>query len=358
MNKAAARAHFADVVRWSNEARFERRRVLLSVLATALPIGAGLWSAHPALGYVVALGAVLMAGEPATSPGEHHSLAMAVLPAVAAVIVAGGIAHLPGAEAIMIALVACAATLVNYSRPAAVAGVRFIVFLVLNLGLIGAHGAHGRGAALMFGIGALWRTALRMLARRGRTHTAADTAPNAPPARTPTPRQRRIHLRRMLATLAGWQYPLRLALGLAAACALRDLWPRHHYDWIVLSVVLMTPRVVEHLPVAITQRALGTLAGVLLAGALLHAGLPHGALALLVCVFGALAPLARSGNYAAYCALSTPLILLALSASGPVADGLLVDRLVATLAGSAIVAVANLALDAALRRAASSPKSP
>lgn len=342
------RAHVAEAFRWSDDARLDRRRILFSLASIAIPVVVGFWAGHPSLGYVIGLGAMLLAGEQGErADGHSHTLIASLLPVLLAVAAAAGIARLPFAEVLMIALVVPAATLVNYSRPAAVGGIRFIVFLVLNLGLIAGHGAQGRGAALMFGVGALWRLALRLIARR-RPVAAEAPSDTVPAEREPTPRQRRIHLGRMLRSWQGWQYPLRLGLGLAAACAIRDLWPGHHFDWMVLSIVLLNPRALEHVPVHITQRAVGTLIGVMLAGVILYAAPGHAVIAVLVCLFGTLAPLLRPGNYAAYCVFATPLILLAMDAGGSLDPTLLVDRLVATLAGSVIVVGANVLMDRVL----------
>lgn len=76
---------------------------------------------------------------------------------------------------------------------------------------------------------------------------------------------------------------------------------------------------------------------IMLAGVILYAEPGHAVIAVLVCLFGTVAPLLRPGNYAAYCVFATPLILLAMDAGGSLAPTLLADRLVATLAGSVIV---------------------
>ncbi|SKB26977.1 Predicted membrane protein [Luteibacter sp. 22Crub2.1] len=343
------RSHLAEAFRWSDDTRLDGGRIVFSLASITIPVVIGFWAGHPSLGYVIGLGAMLLAGEQGERADCHsHTLIASLVPVLLAVAAAAGIARLPFADVFMIALVIPAATLVNYSRPAAVGGIRFIVFLVLNLGLIAGHGPQGRGAALMFGIGALWRLALRLIARHRRI--PAELSSDAVPAeRQPTSRQRRVHLGRMLRSWQGWQYPVRLGLGLAAACAIRDRWPGHHFDWMVLSIALLTPRALEHVPVHITQRAVGTLIGVVLAGIVLYVAPGHAVIAGLVCLFGTLAPLLRSGNYAAYCIFATPLILLAMDADGALEPGTLVDRLVATLVGSLIVVGANVLMDRMLR---------
>ncbi|WP_332877869.1 FUSC family protein [Massilia sp. S19_KUP03_FR1] len=352
-NPVALRRHVAQVLQWSGAARVERSLMLVSFLAVAVPIAAAVLLKRPDSGTIVALGAVLLAPEPTPgSASDDGTILGALLPAGAAMAAASVLARLPDADVLMIALITGAAALVNYSRPAALAGLRFIVVLVLTLALIGPHAVHG-GAALLFGSGVLWRTALQLLGRYWQTDPVPVPVPVPATAarRVPTPRQRRAHLRRQLKTLQGWQYPLRLAAGLAAACAVRAIWPQHHVDWLVLVIVLMTPRTIEHLPVAVTQRVLGTLVGVGLAGAVVYAGLPYAALLMLLCLCGTLAPVARRGNYAAWCALSTPLILLAMDAHGPIGAGMLADRVAATMLGGLLIASANLAMDGLLRLA-------
>lgn len=349
------RRHLAQVLQLSGAARGERTLMLMSFMAVAAPIATAILLKRPSLGAIIALGAVLLTPEPTqSSASEHGTILAALLPPGAAMAAASILARLAGADVLMIALIMCAATMVNYSRPAAVAGVRFIVVLVLTLELSGPQAVHA-DAALVFGSGVLWGTALQLLGRHWQTDPVP--APATEQQRAPTPRQHCAHLRRQLKTLQGWQYPLRLAAGLAAACAVRGMWPQHHFNWLVLAIVLMTPRTIEHFPVAVTQRLLGTLAGVCLVGAVAHAGLPYAALLLLPCVCGTLAPVARRGNYAAYCALSTPLILLAMDAHRPIGDGMLADSLAATILGGLLIASANLGMDGLLRLAPRHPDS-
>jgi Fusaric acid resistance protein-like len=146
-------------------------------------------------------------------------------------------------------------------------------------------------------------------------------------------------------TLAGWQFPIRLVLGLGVACGLRALWPAHHYGWIVLTVALLTQRQVEHLPVKTIQRTLGVLLGVALTWLIVTRVTGPAGLGLLICVLAPAAALARARSYLAYSALSTPVILLVIDFGRPVQTALLADRIIATLAGAAIVVALNLAFD-------------
>jgi uncharacterized membrane protein YccC len=121
--------------------------------------------------------------------------------------------------------------------------------------------------------------------------------------------------------------------------------PSHHYGWIVLTVALLTQRPLEHLPVKIIQRTLGVLIGVALTWAILAWITAPILLGVVICLLATAAAAARARSYLAYSAISTPVILLVLDFGKPIQTALLADRLVATLAGAAIVVALNLALD-------------
>jgi uncharacterized membrane protein YccC len=214
--------------------------------------------------------------------------------------------------------------------------------MMLCASLLESAGAHRGTAALLFGVGATWNLAIRAMLTIGNRRPAPTPAPAKPP---PTPAQRRAYFRRTLRTLAGWQFPIRIATGLTLAEAIRHFWPTHHFGWIVLTVALLTQRALEHFPVKITQRALGTAVGVAVSYAILVAAPSHLVLAVLVCLLAILAPFARAGNYLVWSAISSPVILMVMDIGRPVETMLLTDRLLATLAGAAIVLGMNFAMD-------------
>ena len=112
------------------------------------------------------------------------------------------------------------------------------------------------------------------------------------------------------------------------------MWPGHHLNWIAITVVLLTERALEAFPVKITQRALGTLIGVIVAEALEASGVAAALPALVIAVLATGRPLLRANNYLAYTAVTTPLILLILETGRSPDTSLFVDRLAATLAGA------------------------
>jgi hypothetical protein len=306
-----------------------------------VPVVAGWALGRPDAGFTVGLGAVLLAAAPvaAGTAGEAHGPVAAAVPALLAVLAATAIAATPTPDTLLIAVVSLAALASGYSRPLAVAAIRFAVYLVLGAGLLDAAGAHRGATALVFGVGALWNIALRAL-----LHDRAEAAPVAA-ARTPTPAQRRAHFRQTLRTAAGWQFAVRLAAGLAVASALRHHWPERHFYWIMLTVALLTQRPIERLPVKTVERLLGTLAGVGATWLVVLAAPSGAALAVAVCALAAAVPVARARSYLLYSAVSTPLILLVLDLGRPIETALLTDRLVATLIGGAIVIAGNVAAE-------------
>jgi len=340
---------------WSAAERIQARSVVVAALGMTVPVLVGLAMRQPDTGFTIGLGAMLLAGETpnAGAAGERPSPGSALLPAALAVGIATVIATAWWADIIMVSLAGAAALVSGYSRPVGVAAIRFIIYLVLSVTLLQSAGAHQAGAALVFGLGALWNLAVRFMLRP--RHGKPETLPSPPP-RAPTPAQRRAYWRGTLKALAGWQFPIRLVVGLSLASALHSLWPSHHYGWIVLTVALLTQRPLEHLPVKIIQRTLGVLIGVALTWAILVEVAAPVLLGALICVLATAAAVARARNYLAYSALSTPVILLVLDFGKPVHPALLVDRLIATLAGAGIVVVLNLVLDRLTPAAATGAK--
>jgi hypothetical protein len=336
--------HLREVLSWSGEEPLRPRAITVAALGMAAPVLVGLALGKLEAGFTIGLGAMLLAdGSSAAGQSEaagRPSPMSAILPAALAVVSATLIAGSPWTDVAMITLAGAAAAISGYSRPVGVAAIRFIIYLVLSTSLLDSAGGHRTGAALLFGVGAIWNVIVRlMLGRGGRPPPAAQAG------RTPTPAQRRAYWRRTLRTIAGWQFPIRIIIGLCVASAARHLWPGHHFIWMVLTVALLTQRPIEPFPVKITQRLVGSLLGVAATWAIVFWTPPPIFVAVLICVLGVAATLARSRNYLVYAILSTPVILLVMDFGRPVAASLLGDRLIATLAGGVIVVLLNLVLD-------------
>jgi cytochrome c oxidase subunit IV len=324
------------------------RTILIAALGMGVPLVVGWALGRLDAGLTIGLGAILLAGaaeaSSAASPDGRSAIA-ALVPALLAALAATAIGGASWSDPAMIALASLAALLSGYSRPLAVAAIRFAIYLVLSVGFLDGAGGHRGDVALVFGLGAMWNIALRWLLAR---HEPVEAAP--PPGRVPTRAQRTAHFRKTLRTLAGWQFPLRMGAGLGIGSVVRHGWPAHHFYWIMLTVALLTQRAIEHVPVKTVQRLLGTFAGVGLAWAILAE--VHGwvMLAGAACVLAAIMPVARTRSYLLYAIVVTPLILLVLDLGRPIAPGLLVDRLVATFIGGGIVIAGNVVLDRVMAR--------
>ncbi|HTV71890.1 MAG TPA: FUSC family protein, partial [Rhizobiaceae bacterium] len=276
---------------------------------------------------------------------EAAALAPAFLAASLAVLCAG---HGRLTDAALVLLVGIAATFGGFSRAMAVATTRFILFLiivsaaVMPMQVVGAKEA--AGFLVLVTVGALWTSMLSLgLGAVVQRHRRTDvTIPPLKP--TPTLHQKYARWRCSLTNLAGWSYPIRLAPCIAIAAAIDVAWPGHHPHWVGLTVAILTQRQIQPVAVKTTQRALGTAIGVAVAWIVLHSGLPSWALAGTVGFLAGARPLLRVRNYLAYSAVMTPLIVLIIDAGRAPDSGLLLDRLVATLIGAALVVGANLLL--------------
>lgn len=345
--------HLVPALAWSRVEKTDARTVAVAVMGIVIPVLVGLATGKPGTGFTIGLGAMLLAGEGATAAaGPRPSQLSAILPALLAVVAATLIADWSMRDVATVALPAFAALLSGYSRPLAVGAIRFLVYFVLCLSLLGASGADHAVAALLFGVGALWNLIVRaMLSSR---EPGIDQAE----ARTPSPAQRRAHFRRTFTTFAGWQFPLRVAAGLTAALGIRNLWPDHHFAWVVLTVALLTQRPLESFPIKVTQRVLGTIIGVATTWAILAANPPPAVLGLIICLLAVAAPFARAGNYLAWAMVSSPAILLVMDIGHPIDLALLADRLLATLAGAMIVVSLNSVAGIAIWRSAKPAATP
>jgi len=333
-----------EALHWAPDPATDRRNLAVAALGMMVPVMVGLASGRLETGFTIGLGAMLLSETP-SAPGavatERPSPLSAILPAALAVVVATLICGGVWTDPALVLLAGAAAAVSGYSRPVGVAAIRFIIYLVLSVTVLQSAGDHRSAAALIFGLGALWNVVIRRLL----IMPGAEAKPVEPPGRQPTAAQRRAYWRRSLRTLNGWQFPIRMVAGLGVASALRQLWPSHHFGWIVLTVALLTQRPIEHLPVKTIQRGLGTALGVALTWAVVTWVTSPVLLAVVICVLAIAASVARSRNYLAYAAISTPVILLVLDFGKPVQTSLLTDRLIATAVGAVIVISANVVLD-------------
>lgn len=343
MAKQNAKSHLAAAFRWSAAPETDWVAILASAIGMAAPIllGAAIGRLAPALS--VAVGSLLVGGVGACGGWRAQAAALiaALVPAAAAAVVAVVVAgHGWPSDAAVVVLAGFAGALAAMGRPVAGMAIRFILLLIITMAV--ADNVPDRaGLLLLMAVGALWTSILSLVLgalARVAGHRALPEETAAPPPL----RQRLARWRRALASLTGWQYALRLMLCLSIAGLLRWLWPGHHLHWIALTVALLIEWQVDAFPVHTTQRALGAALGVLATGVLLIATPPDWLLIAAMGVLAGLRPLLRARNYLAYSAVMTPLIILLLDAGAPPEAGVLIDRLIATLIGAALVIATNL----------------
>ena len=311
----------------------------VTALGMGVPILIGVLIGHPNIGLAGSVGGMWVGNSPrGTTLREHgRMLRDIVLAAFVAVVVAVTIAQ-RGLWTDLWLVLACgiAALVGGFSRPMAAASQRFIVFVTIGIGI--ASHTHNRTAlAVIVTQGALWTAfcalAIGVAARRwniGRSETP-DRGSAA------TFRQKFRRWRGTLRTAQGWNYPLRLAVCLSLAAAIREAFPQHHFSWIAVAVALLTQRQAQGLTLKVSQRALGVAAGVLGTELIAARPLPGWALVAIIASLAALSPWLRKRSYLAYTAATTPLIMLLTSGGATIGQGLLIDRLIATLIAAALV---------------------
>lgn len=343
MKPNGAKKHLIDAFRWSAAPRTDWVAMLGAALGMAVPILLGAAIGRLGLGLGMAVGGLLVGGISAGADwrAQARALAAALAPAALAAPVAVVIVgHGWVSDAAIVVLAGAAGAVAAMGRPVAAMAIRFILLLVITVAV--AETVPDRTVLLLLIIiGALWTSALSLVLgalARAAGHLAA------PEERAPamTLRQRLTRWRRTLTRLGGWQYALRLMLCLSVAGLLRWLWPNHHLHWIALTVALLAEWQIEAFPVRTTQRALGTVFGVLVTGLFIVFPAPSWVLVVLMGALAGLRPLLRARNYLAYTAVMTLLIILLLDAGRTPERDVLIDRLVATLIGTGLVIAANL----------------
>lgn len=342
------RTHLSEAIQWSRATGTELLESLAAGFGMAGPVLLGASTGHLPAGLAASVGALTMGGTDIGSGirAQIRGIADALVPTAIAALVAVVIAgHGWLTDLVLICLVGFAATIGGYSRPVAVATTRFILFLIMIVHVANEAKDHS-GFLLLMATGAFWTIILNIafgMLARSRRH--ADQTARALSLITPTSAQKMKRWKSNLTKLAGWQYTLRLILCLGVASGLRMLWPEHHFYWIALTVALLSQRQVEILPVKVTQRALGTALGVVAASLFVfHRPSDLGIFAG-IALLASVRPFLKARNYLAYSAIMTPLIMLIMlimDAGQPLGMNVLLDRLLATCIGAALVVVANI----------------
>ncbi len=330
----------SDVLRWTPATPPDVSQIIAAMLGLAGPIIAGVATDHLRLGMVAAIGGLALggAGQGATLRQRALALAAALLAGCAAILTGTLIANHGGLIVVAVPAVAALAGLVGgISLPTAREASRFILFTTIAAGL-SAPEVRPPGMTLLFFLGGTWTLGLSLLlhavfGRAKRTAASSATAVRRP--------RRPVALllsrwRESLFHLSGWQYPIRIWSCLTVAEAIAQIWPGQHGQWIAVTVAIVLGRRLPAPPTRLLQRALGTMLGVIVAGLLVFWTPPPLIVTCEIAALAAARPVLRAGNYAAYAVVMTPLIVLLLDFGQVVSAGILVDRLMATIAGCLI----------------------
>lgn len=338
------RSHLAEMFHWSADTEVELADMAASAIGMAGPVALGALMGDLHTGLTASIGALAMGGAAmGTSLLTQGQEFLKALVPVALATLAGGLlaGHGWGTVIGIVSLAGVAGLIGGYSLGMVSASARFIIFLLMALNLA-ATVPHPLSLFGLIAAGAAWTAFVSMivaslvLAHRGGVLAMEKSLPSSA-----TAQQKFDRWVASLTRFTGWQYVLRLTVCLAIAGAIQVLWPQHHTYWIGLTVALLTQRVVEALPVRTTQRALGTAVGVALAGLMIAYEPSPAVIVLVVALVAGVRPLLKAKNYLAYSVIMTPLVIILLDGGHAPQAGLLFDRLGATLAGAALVIMAN-----------------
>ena len=330
----------ADILRWAPATGPKAWQVTAAMLGLTVPILVGVVTDHVSLGVAAAIGGLALGGAAQESQSlllQASTLTAALVAGCAAILTGTFIVHQGSLIIVAVPALAALAGLVgSVSRPMARQSTRFIRFTIIAANL-SAPEIKPLGVLLLFFLGAMWTLSLSLLLRAvfGKAKRAAQASSAA--VQDPRPPTTLLFKRwlRSLSTFSGWQYPLRIGWCLTAAETVAWVWPGQHGQWIALTVAIVLDRSPVAPPTRLVERALGTVLGVVFASLLLIWTPPQ----LLydsdrsACCRASGPP---RGNYTAYAAIMTPLVILLLDFDQTPSAGILLDRLMATIVGCLI----------------------
>ncbi len=324
------------MTRWQR-AEITLTRVLVAGISLALPIAIGSAAGLLPLGMIAAIGALLM-----SSSGHDGSLRFRLVDMSATLIVGTSAVALgawssalpPVLSALVIVVTAIVlAAAGGFHRTAAKISTLATVFLIVGA----STGQHAPVLLIAVGTaaGAVLAAVLTLIGLGiGRLLGVRDTTgPPVLPLGASI-----VAWRARMATLAGWQYTLRLGSSLVVGELVALSARGSHAYWIPLTIALVVQRDHRTALLRTVQRGLGTAVGVLLS-ALFLLPVPMWVMIVTIGVIGGLRPYLRGANYAAYAIVMTPLVAVLTGLGHAMTIGLLWERLADTLLGCGIAIV-------------------
>jgi hypothetical protein len=352
----------SGILHWSRAERVGASRMLAAAVGLAVPVVAGVLGGHVAAGMTAAMGGLAMAevGDTGSAAQRVADVLRCLVAVMLAVLLGTFVTRHGVAGALaMVAAAALASALGSTGREAAKATMKFTIFMAIATYAAWPDGDPARMVAA-FGAGAVWAGAVALglsaafhLATRATAQAAALPVASAA-SRLPWPEK----LVRAASRREAWSYTARLVSALAVAQLARGLWSSPHDYWIVVTAALVVTRATAGAHVRALQRTLGTLAGVVFGTALLASHLAAWAVLAAIALFAGLRPLLKVRNYLVYSAIMTPLVVMLLEFGRPFDPSILVERLLATLAGCAIAMAADFVAPATPREGARPPQAP
>jgi hypothetical protein len=336
------KGHFTEVFRWTRDTEADLISSIAAGVAMAAPLALAMRYGHAAAGFILAFGAMSTASQPLRTRLSEQirllpmALAPIVIAGLAALVISG---HGVLTDVFMVIVIGVASVAGGHSPRLAVATASLLPYLLIVTGIARNVPYHFALVLLIF-MGAVWGVVLRIIIGVvTRRLSATATIPTGKSDRSV--QSRRSFGGYPFNSVERWEYPARLCTCLAIASVLSSIWPDHHLNWISMTVVLLMRRQLEVVPVRVTQRALGTLIGVIIVVILSPNSESGWAIVVGVLILGALRALLKERNYLAYSVIMTPLILLVLDGGHHAGTPVLIDRVIATLAGSILVVAAN-----------------
>ncbi|MFW7268422.1 FUSC family protein [Gluconacetobacter sp. Hr-1-5] len=331
------KSHMADVLRLDRQTELRWLEIVVSSGLIVLPIGLGLLAGRLGMGLAVATGA-LLAGNVTlhgSARARAEEIVLMTLSLFLACLVGGCLAGGGGwADMGLWGATTLAALIGNFDRIAAIVTGRFIVFVVILTEMARqAHHPHALVVPVMTG-GILAACLISALAKG-----VSASAPPAPGIGVGAKARRWV---RSCRSLPACQFPLRLAVLMALTLSMDALWPERHVLWAALTVALLCRRQLERVPIRASQRALGASLGVLLSCLFLVHAPSRGEFILFLAGLGIASMVARKHNYMLYSMVATPLIMVLVGGGKTIGEAILVDRLVWTIAGAALLLAVNI----------------
>jgi hypothetical protein len=145
-----------------------------------------------------------------------------------------------------------------------------------------------------------------------------------------------VHWQKTLKNVKGWQYGLRLSISSFFAILIILIFPFHHSSWILLTIVIVVQRNVDHLPKRMFQRSIGTLAGVAFIGLLANFYSGQWFTVLLISVLISARILLKDGNYLFYSIIMTVLVIILVDFGHAISYQVMFERVLATFIGCLI----------------------